>query len=208
MRGVRRGFTLGALLILPLLLMACAPRLQPLGPPVMTPRIDDNKLVMDDGVALPLRDWKPDGKPKAVVLAVHGFNDYSHAFEGPALDWAKDGIETYAYDQRGFGETPYHGLWAGDRRMVEDLKAAVSLLRRRHDDVPLYLLGESMGGAVVMAAAVDRDPPACRRVHPGGARGMGPAPAGPDRQRCPLVLRPYRPLVHAGWAGVAHRAFG
>src|SRR5215475_2749500 len=99
-----------ALLILPLMLFACAPRLQPLGPAVMTPKIDDDKLVMDDGVALPLRHWPAEGKPKAVILGVHGFNDYSHAFEEPAKDWAKNGIETYAYDQRGFGETPYHGL--------------------------------------------------------------------------------------------------
>jgi acylglycerol lipase len=181
--GLGRGLRLGALLILPLLLMACAPRLQPLGPPVMTPKIDDNKLVMDDGVGLPLRDWKPDGKVKAVILALHGFGDYSNGFEAPAAAWAADGIATYAYDQRGFGETPYHGLWAGDRRMIEDLKAAVSLLRQRHEDVPLYLLGESMGGAVVMAAAVDRNPPHADGfilVAPAvwGRRQLGPIASG------------------------------
>src|SRR6266404_690530 len=107
-----------AILVLPILLIACAPKLQPLGPVVTTPAFGADRLVMDDGVALPLRHWPAEGKTKAVVLAVHGFNDYSHAFEQPAQDWAKLGIETYAFDQRGFGATPYHGLWAGDRRLV------------------------------------------------------------------------------------------
>jgi acylglycerol lipase len=148
-----------AILVLPMLLFACAPKLQPLGPVVTTPAFGADRLVMDDGVALPLRHWPAEGKTKAVVLAVHGFNDYSHAFEQPAQDWAKLGIETYAFDQRGFGATPYHGLWAGDRRMVADLEAATRLLRLRAPDLPLYLLGESMGGAVVMSAVVDKNSP-------------------------------------------------
>ena len=147
------------LVVLPMLLLACAPKLQPLGPVVGPPAFASDHLVMDDGVALPLRHWPAEGKPRAVVLAVHGFNDYSHAFEGPAKDWARDGIETYAFDQRGFGNTPYHGLWAGDPRMVADVKAATRLVRQQAPELPLYLLGESMGGAVVMSAAVDKDPP-------------------------------------------------
>ena len=183
MTPAARFLRLGALLVLPLLLFACAPRLQPLGPAVMTPTYNDDKLVMDDGVALPLRHWPAEGKTRAVILAVHGFNDYSNAFDGSAKDWAKEGIETYAYDQRGFGETPYHGLWAGDARMISDLKAAAILIRRRHEDLPFYLLGESMGGAVVMAAAVDPDPPRADGlvlVAPAvwGRRELGPIASG------------------------------
>src|SRR5439155_16159220 len=144
-----------AILVLPMLLFACAPKLQPLGPVVTAPSFGNDRLVMDDGVGLPLRHWPAEGKTKAVVLAIHGFNDYSHAFEEPAEDWAKEGIATYAFDQRGFGHTEYRGLWAGDHRMVADVKAAVQILRQREPKVPFYLLGESMGGAVVMSAMVD-----------------------------------------------------
>ncbi len=149
-----------AIVVLPMLMFACAPKLQPLGPVVTTPAFTPDHLVMDDGAKLPLRHWPAEGKTRAVILAVHGFNDYSHAFEEPAKDWAKDGIETYAFDQRGFGGTPYHGLWAGDPRMIADVTAATKLVRDQSPKVPLYLLGESMGGAVVMAAATDEDPPA------------------------------------------------
>lgn len=120
--------------------------------PPLAPQLADRFLVAADGTRLPLRAWLPDGKPRAIILALHGFNDYSHAFAGPATAWAKDGIATYAYDQRGFGQAPLRGRWPGAAVLAEDLATASRLLRERHPGVPLYLLGESMGGAVVVTA--------------------------------------------------------
>jgi alpha-beta hydrolase superfamily lysophospholipase len=123
----------------------------PGGPPIV-PHLAERQLIAADGTALPLRVWLPDGAVRAVVLALHGFNDYSNAFTGPAEAWTKEGIATYAYDQRGFGEAPWRGRWAGARQLAEDLATASRLVRSRHPGVPLYLLGESMGGAIVMIA--------------------------------------------------------
>ncbi|MCI0430259.1 MAG: lysophospholipase [Rhodospirillales bacterium] len=147
-------------LLLMLLVGACAPRLQPPGVDDVAPQLLTDRLIMNDGAALPLRQWLPTGEPKAVILALHGFNDYSYSFDAPAKSWAEAGIATFAYDQRGFGATPYRGLWAGEARMMEDLRAAAALLRARYPATPLYLLGESMGGSVVMATAASTDPPA------------------------------------------------
>lgn len=146
-------------ILLLLLLTACAPRLQPVGTANVEPTLDADHAVMNDGIVLPMRQWLPAGEPKAVILALHGFNDYGKAFEAPAKRWATAGIATYAFDQRGFGRTPYTGLWAGDRRMTDDLRTISRLLRARHPGLPLFLLGESMGGSVIMAAAVSNDPP-------------------------------------------------
>jgi acylglycerol lipase len=154
----RRRLPLIAALLMALPLMACAPKLQPVRPPVTQASYGGDQLLMDDGAALPLRHWPAEGETKAVLLAVHGFNEYSKVFEKPAQEWAKSGVETYAYDQRGFGAAPYHGLWPGDQRLVDDLKQAATVLRTRHPDRPFYVLGESMGGAVVMAAATDSTP--------------------------------------------------
>jgi len=146
-------------LVMLFLLGACAPRLQPPGIEAAEPALREGAIVMDDGAALPLRQWLPAGEPQAVVLALHGFNDYSNAFAAPAARWAESGIATFAYDQRGFGETSYRGVWAGEERMIADLRVAAALLRSRYPQAPLYLLGESMGGAVLMAAAASEDPP-------------------------------------------------
>lgn len=144
-----------ALLLGMLLLAACAGAERgPSGqvPRSFAPQLVAGDFVSDDGAVLPLRSWLPAGKPKAVILALHGFNDYSNAFALPGAAWEKDGIATYAYDQRGFGSAPERGFWPGTARLAEDLAVATRLLRQRYPGTPLYCLGESMGGAVIAAA--------------------------------------------------------
>ncbi len=142
-------------------LAACAPHAQPLGSGNVVPTIvdginRDGVLVSSDGARLPLRVWAATGPsetaPKAVIIALHGFNDYRNAFDMPGVWWARNGVTTYAYDQRGFGAASQPGVWASEEALIFDLQAAVRATRARHPDVPLYLLGESMGGAVVMSA--------------------------------------------------------
>jgi alpha-beta hydrolase superfamily lysophospholipase len=136
-----------------LLLAACAPTVTGLGPPVAMPAIEAQRFVARDGTALALRRWLPAETPRAVVLALHGFGDHAAAFDLPATDWTARGIATYAYDQRGFGRSPTRGRWPGDAALVADLADALTLLRARHPATPLFVLGESMGGAVAMVAA-------------------------------------------------------
>jgi alpha-beta hydrolase superfamily lysophospholipase len=121
------------------------------------PRFTGSSFVAADGQVLPLRKWLPakaggGGAVKAVILALHGFNDYSNAFEGSGEAWAKRGIATYAYDQRGFGAAPERGFWPGQTVLAADAVTASQILRRLYPGVPLYLLGDSMGGAVAVVA--------------------------------------------------------
>ena len=117
------------------------------------PRFSAGTFITADGQGLPLRRWLPDGPARAVILALHGFNDYSNAFADPGEAWAKEGIATYAYDQRGFGAAPERGFWPGRAALAADAATAAQVLRRLYPHVPLYLLGESMGGAVAVVAA-------------------------------------------------------
>ena len=113
-----------------------------------------------DGVDLPLRQWQPWDRPtEAAILALHGFNDYSKGLAAAGKGMARRGFAFYAYDQRGFGNTPQRGVWPGEAQLVEDLRIAARLVKARHPDLPLFLLGESMGGSVIMAAVTGDDPP-------------------------------------------------
>jgi len=136
-----------------------APARLPVLPQPTRPMLEPMHAVMPDGVLLPSQAWVPPGPAMAVVLALHGFNEYSHSFTAVGPYLALHGILTYAYDQRGFGATARPGIWAGSERLVADVHELMRLLRRRHPGVPLYLLGESMGGAVAMAALTRPGPP-------------------------------------------------
>ena len=139
---------------------ACAPQVQMSGTASLpAPELRDGGIRTIDGVRLPLRAWLPKGKIRAVVIGVHGLVDYSHSFAMPAEAWRKEGIATYAYDQRGHGDTPQRGIWPGTGRLVADFGAAAALIRARHPGVPIFASGTSMGGAVVLAAMARSDAP-------------------------------------------------
>jgi alpha-beta hydrolase superfamily lysophospholipase len=121
--------------------------------PPRAPQLERDRITAEDGAVLPLRSWMPIGKPHAIVLALHGFNDYSNAFAGAGAAFAAKGVAVFAYDQRGFGGAPQRGRWVGSERLVDDALTATRLLRDRYPGLPLYLLGESMGGAIAILAS-------------------------------------------------------
>lgn len=96
----------------------------------------------------PGRQFEPMGPPKATIIAVHGFNDYSSAFEAFGKFAAANGYFVDAYDQQGFGQNANFGNWPGRETLIDDLRARISERRAQAPDRPLYVLGHSMGGAV------------------------------------------------------------
>lgn len=147
-----------AALVLCVILAACAPVTAPLGLQAAAPVVADGVYTTRDGLSLPLRQWTA-SEPHAVIVALHGMNDYSNAFDMPASSWAKRGITTYAYDQRGFGRAPHIGLWPGSEVMQCDLTDFVAAVKNRHPATPIFVLGESMGGAVVLISFAAKNPP-------------------------------------------------
>lgn len=157
-----------AVVLLALTLGACAPMLrqQPLsaGADFQGPRLEADALISFDGARLGLTTWQPDVAPWAVIVALHGMNDYANAFHLAAPDWARAGVATYAYDQRGFGRSPGRGVWAGPELLAEDLRTATALVRARHPNAILAVVGESMGGSVAVTAFAGEQPPQADRL--------------------------------------------
>lgn len=109
--------------------------------------------VTEGGESISLTKWLPEGPPRAIILGVHGYGDYgSSTFGEAAKDWAERGIVTYAYDQRGFGRNPSNGDWPGSDALLNDLGVVSRLVQHRHPDLPMVIVGHSMGGGVVTAA--------------------------------------------------------
>ncbi len=162
-RGCQRGARLGTVALrigivwVLLLFAACAPRVQEAGPARFNPALTDTHYLTADGLKLKVRRHVA-ANPAAVIVALHGFNDYRAAFDDAGRWWSENNITVYAYDQRGFGSAPMRGIWPGDERLVADAGTMIDLVRDRHPGLPIYLLGVSMGGAVALAAAAE-DPP-------------------------------------------------
>lgn len=105
---------------------------------------------------LALQSWPSVGPTRAVILALHGFGDAGPlTFTDAAKEWTRRGIAVYAPDQRGFGANLSRMSWPGSDRLIADARDLASLVRADHPDVPLVVVGHSMGGGVALAAAAD-----------------------------------------------------
>jgi len=96
-------------------------------------------------------------KPKAILIAIHGFGLHKAAYEQFAQQMQQRGISTYALDVRGFG-----GWMQSDgsspvsfSKTLEDLRLLVRLIRVENSNAPVFLVGESMGGAIALAFSAE-----------------------------------------------------
>ena len=150
---------------------ACVPTIQRAASPLADfqgPQFNvaTHQFISFDGTELGLSSWLPEGgeEPWAVIIGLHGMNDYGNAFF-PAGPWfAERGVAVYAYDARGFGRSPRRGVWGGERLMTEDLRTAVAVARRRYPNAILAVVGDSMGAATTIATFGSADPPNADRV--------------------------------------------
>lgn len=102
-----------------------------------------------DGSSAPYRLWRAD-EPRALVLLLHGAFDYSGAFDEIGPEFARRGVTALAFDQRGFGGTPSRRHWCGIERMTLDVADAIAFLRARFGDLPVFVVGESMGADIAV----------------------------------------------------------
>ena len=155
---VRKKFNPAFVLSL-IYLTACSPKYLEPTDIIQMPELLDSSFQTSDGTVLPMRTWNPSGKKKAVLVALHGFNDYSNFFDTPGNFLKTKGVLSYAYDQRGFAFTKTRGFWPGTSSYVNDFTAFVQLVKKRHGELPLFVMGESMGGAITLLAMTRSDAP-------------------------------------------------
>ncbi|PTQ91076.1 alpha/beta hydrolase [Agitococcus lubricus] len=99
--------------------------------------------------------WLPAERPRAVILLVHGTVFHSGFYSPWANELTKNGYAVFGIDLRGWGQSQGYGrrgsVGSYDE-YVEDVTLARREIRKRFPNIPVYLQGESLGGAVVLMA--------------------------------------------------------
>ena len=141
-------------------LTACSPSFVTLpGPVVSSPSISEHIFTSYDNTELPMKVWLPSHKIDGVIIAVHGLNDYSNFIKDSVSFFNDEKLAVYSYDQRGFGESNTRSRWSGKEALSADLATFIMLVKETHPHLPIYILGDSMGGAVTIVTMAKKDPP-------------------------------------------------
>ncbi|NMB02733.1 MAG: alpha/beta hydrolase [Firmicutes bacterium] len=109
-------------------------------------------LTMDDGAEVFIRSWAQTKQPRGVVQIAHGMAEHSGRYRRFAEFLNEQGFVVVANDHRGHGETGkkaglmgYFAAEDGFDRVVDDLAAINSFIQQEHPDLPIFLMGHSMG---------------------------------------------------------------
>jgi alpha-beta hydrolase superfamily lysophospholipase len=117
----------------------------------------EGRFTGGDSGQLFFQSWLPAGPPRAVLVNLHGLGDHSGLYPSLAEFFPCRGIALYAFDLRGNGRSPgqraYIRTWDEYRN---DLQAFLSQVRAWQPDRPVFLLGNSLGGLIVLEYALHR----------------------------------------------------
>jgi acylglycerol lipase len=106
----------------------------------------------------PALAWRPAGNPRGIVLCLHELGLYNGVFDDLAGRLSRQGLAVYAIDLRGFGG--WSEIESKDSKMdldktLADVKGSVEVLHKLHAGLPVFVLGEAMGGALALKAAAE-----------------------------------------------------
>ena len=78
------------------------------------------------------RVWQVNEHEGAIIIAIHGYNDYSESFQIPATFFTKYKISTISFDLRGFGMNEDRGSWFPLSVHIDDVTFFVKEIRKNH----------------------------------------------------------------------------
>ncbi|MDP9281433.1 MAG: lysophospholipase [Chloroflexota bacterium] len=112
-----------------------------------------------DGLELRTLHWAAAGNTRAHLLLVHGIAEHAGRHAHVATRFAQAGIDTHAFDLRGFGASSgrraYLDRWSQYHDDVEDQIAAI---RTESGGLPVVLYGHSMGGLIALGYVLAQPP--------------------------------------------------
>ncbi len=126
---------------------------------------DEGSFQGAGGLRLYYQHWAAQSDPPRAVLAlVHGFGEHSGRYSAVVERLTTRGYAVYSFDLRGHGRSPgrrgHIDSWSDFRG---DVAAFLAMVAAREPDRPLFLMGHSLGGLIVLEYVLH---------HPDGLAGV------------------------------------
>ncbi|TFF95914.1 alpha/beta hydrolase [Candidatus Thorarchaeota archaeon] len=143
---------------------------------------DESKYLGYDGTEMFMRTWHPEGRPRSVILALHGLGAHSGTLSFVAEYFARNGFQVYVPDLRGFGH--YSGIKGHVESFDEytkDIDTLVTRLMSHHPELKLFIYGHSLGSMFGIMYSL---------AHPGVVDGyILPCPSVSERLEVNPIIR-------------------
>ncbi len=104
-----------------------------------------------DGIDLYCQYWREDKETRAVLAIIHGFGEHSGRYANVVNHLIPQSYAIYGFDLRGHGRSPgqrgHINSWDEYR---EDVRALLQMASRREPNLPVFILGHSMGALIAL----------------------------------------------------------
>jgi acylglycerol lipase len=125
---------------------------------------DEGTLTTPDSLTIYHQSWLPDVQPKAVVLLLHGLAEHSGRYAHVAKALTDSGYAAHTLDLRGHGKSDGKRTYVRSYDQYQaDILQFRKLIELQHRELPLFVLGHSMGGNLALGHVLD---------HQAGVRGL------------------------------------
>ena len=112
-----------------------------------------------ENLSLYYQCWLPERVPRAILLVVHGLAEHSGRYVNLADYFAPRGYAVYGFDHRGHGKSAgRQGYVSHFTDYLNDLNTFVNIVRNKHVDTRIFLVGHSMGSTISTAYAINHQP--------------------------------------------------
>ncbi|KAM4721006.1 monoglyceride lipase isoform 1-T2 [Rhinophrynus dorsalis] len=129
------------------------PTLSPQGVPYK----DLTHYVNADGQHIYCRYWKPSTQPRAMMFIVHGAGEHCCRYDDLAQILTGLDFLVFSHDHVGHGQSEGERMTVSDFQIyVRDSLQHVDLMKKEHPDLPMFMCGHSMGGAIAILIADER----------------------------------------------------
>jgi alpha-beta hydrolase superfamily lysophospholipase len=115
-----------------------------------------------DGHEIQVQIWRPSNPATQVIQVLHGLGEHAGRYSRFADSATARGCTVYCHDHRGHGKNADQlgsfGAKDGWNRVVSDVDTVHREIAHRHADLPIALIGHSMGSYIAQSYLIKHEP--------------------------------------------------